>query len=276
VNDVQHALDEAGDALKASLDLAGDVLAVADAMDAQYQLRRSLSEPNAAPEQVTHLADTLLGPIISPSATYLIKAAVVLPWPSADALAAAVRDQAVRLIWRAAVSNRTVETVRRQTLALLQAVTGDAALSTAVGDTSRSADDRHALVAALVDQARPETAALAGSAVDDARDGFVGNLSRYLDALARLRDHLRARVTTAVAMTPAQTADLQTQLSRIYGAQIDLEPVVDAGLVGGVRVDVGGDVIDGSIKARLDSAREQLTGVRVEAATAASEDGSHA
>ncbi|MCL2782804.1 MAG: F0F1 ATP synthase subunit delta [Propionibacteriaceae bacterium] len=276
MNDAQVALDEAGDALKASLDLAGDVLAVAEAMDAQYQLRRSLSEPNAAPEQMAHLVDTLLGPLVSPSTVFLIRAAVAQSWPSANALAFAVRDEAVRVTWRASISNRTVETTRRQVLSLMQAATVDAGLSTAIGDTSRSLDDRQALVASLVEDAKPAVVLLTRSAVADQRDGFVANLSRYLDCLAQLRGRLRARVTTAVAMTTAQASAMQTQLSRIYGAPIDMEPVVSSGVVGGVRVDVGGDVIDGSIKARLDAAREQLTGVRIEAAQAASEDGRHA
>lgn len=275
MNEAVAALDEAGDAAKASLDLASHLLAVADAMDSQYLLRRSLSEPNATTEQLMHLVDTLFGNSVLADAVDIVKVAVQQSWPSAEALAAAIRDEAIRVAWRAAISSRAVEPARREVLALVDIIAGDQALATAVGDTSRDLVDRQALVAALVVKAKPVVALLASCAVADQRDTFAANLSGSLDCLASLRGHLRAHVTTAVAMTADQASAMEAQLRRIYGRPIDLETTIDARVVGGVRADVGGDVIDGSVRARLNIAREQLADIRIEA-TPASEENQHA
>ena len=268
-------LDQVADAVQASFSLSGELLAVAEAMDAQYLLRRSLSDPNVDAAQRQQMAETLLGPSLSPAANSLLDAAVGESWPNPEAIAWALRDQAIVQAWRAAISNGTVEQVRQQVLSVLTVVTTDPAVEIALGDASRDADARRMLAGSLVPGAGEALQLFVRTAVDDSRASFALNLDRCLDTLAALRGHQRARVTTAVALNQNQTNELVSQLSRIYGAPIDLEPVVDATVIGGVRVDAGGDVIDGSIKARLDAAREAMAAVTVVAGTA-SEDGQHA
>lgn len=256
-------LAEAAAAQAASFGLADEVLSVADAMDAQHLLRRSLSEPNTDVAQRQHLADALFGDSLSPAALDLVRAAAGQGWPSAEAMAFGLRDAAVSLTWRAAASS--AETARGQLLALIRAVTTSVPVNTAIGDASHDAESRRALALALVPDAGPAVELLVRSAISDSRETFAGNLSAYLDCLARLRGHIRAAVTTAVAMTASQVDTLMSQLSRIYGAPIDLEPAIDPSVIGGVRVNAGDDVIDGSIKSRLDAAREAMRGNQVSA-----------
>jgi len=263
VNEAVTQLNVAGDGQVPSLGLAADLMAVAEAMDSQYALRRSLSEPQASPEQLGHLVEALLGPVVSASAADLIRVAALQQWASADTLAAAVRDQAIRVAWRATIEDGELEGARLGVLKLMLTALSDVELATAIGDPTRTLEDREALVAAVVGEAHPLVAFCARSAVYDTRANFAGNLDHYLNELARLGNRLRARVTTAVPMTPAQTAEMTTQLTRIYGHRIDVEAIVDERVIGGVRVDIGGDVIDGSMKARLETARQALTSVPV-------------
>ena len=266
-----NRLDEVADAGQASFALAGDLLAVAEAMDAQYLLRRSLSDPNVDVEQRKHLAEALLGTSLSPGAIMLVQAAVEQPWRNADAMAWAIRDEAVRQVWRATVADRSVEQVREQVYSLLLLASSDPAVSTALNDSSRDVAARQSLAMSLVAADGQAMHLLVRSAAQDPRGSFAVNLDGYLQSLAELRGRLRARVTTAVALRQNQIDDLVSQLTRIYSTPIDLEPVVDADVIGGVRVDAGGDVIDGSVIARLDAAREAMATVTVTAGKA-SED----
>jgi len=265
-------LDEVADGATASIGLASEMLSVATAMDAQYLLRRSLSEPNTDAHRREALVDALLGSAVSPQAITLIKSAVALEWPSSEALAQAIRDLAVRVAWRATVASGSADSDRVGVLGLMVLASTNRGVAAALGDATRDASDRQALAVALATDAGPIPLLMAQSAVDDQRAGFVDNLSNYLDVLADLRGHRRARVTTAVPLTSSQQETLLGELARIYGRPIDLEPVVDQQVIGGVRVDADGDVIDGSIKARIDAAREAIAGVTVEAATASEEE----
>ena len=69
-----------------------------------------------------------------------------------------------------------------------------------------------------------------------------------------------AFVTAAVPLTEDQTARLKRSLNRIYGREVSTHLEVDGSLVGGIRVQVGDEVIDGSVAAQLESLRRRMSG----------------
>jgi F-type H+-transporting ATPase subunit delta len=77
---------------------------------------------------------------------------------------------------------------------------------------------------------------------------------------AELRSRLIATVTATVPLTEEQRDRLAAALRRIYGAELHLNVQLDPDLVGGIRVEIGDEVIDGSVVARLDEARRRLVG----------------
>ena len=85
-------------------------------------------------------------------------------------------------------------------------------------------------------------------------------LAAYLDLAAKRRDELTALVTVAAALTEQQAARLRTQLETMYGKSVSLQTVVDPHVLGGIRVQVGDEVMDGTISARIDQARRHVTG----------------
>lgn len=87
--------------------------------------------------------------------------------------------------------------------------------------------------------------------VDAARPGAFPVLSRFqrLVRLDRLKH--RADVTSAAPLPPDIRALLEAGVARLYGPGIVMSFTEDPALLGGVRVAVGSDVYDGSVKARL-------------------------
>jgi F-type H+-transporting ATPase subunit delta len=62
---------------------------------------------------------------------------------------------------------------------------------------------------------------------------------------------LLVKVTSAIALDAAQTEQLKASLKRRFKREIELETQVDASLLGGVVIDTGSEVIDGSARGRL-------------------------
>jgi F-type H+-transporting ATPase subunit delta len=74
------------------------------------------------------------------------------------------------------------------------------------------------------------------------------------------RDQLVAVVQTAQRLTSAQSAALAERLQSGYKRKIAVNQVVDPTLLGGVRITIGDDVIDGTVRARLDDLRLRIAG----------------
>ncbi len=85
-------------------------------------------------------------------------------------------------------------------------------------------------------------------------------VERLSDEASRRRGRSVARVTTAVALTPDQERQLTDVLGRLYGRTIGLQVTVDPSVLGGLIVQVGDEVIDGSIAHRLETAERRLVG----------------
>jgi F-type H+-transporting ATPase subunit delta len=80
---------------------------------------------------------------------------------------------------------------------------------------------------------------------------------------AMLDDHrgvAHATVTTAVALTDDERTAIARQLSTMTGKQVDITPVVDESIIGGVVARIGDQLIDGSTKTKLTALKRRLEG----------------
>ncbi len=72
---------------------------------------------------------------------------------------------------------------------------------------------------------------------------------------------LEATATTAVAMTPEQEKSLHEKLEKLTGKTIDLKTKVDAKVLGGIRLDIEGTELDGTVRSRLAALRRDIASV---------------
>lgn len=88
--------------------------------------------------------------------------------------------------------------------------------------------------------------------------GYVAILS-HLQRLVKLAlDRRSGRVESTVTLSPDQQASVLANLSRKYGTGLNIEFAQNPTLLGGMRVQVGSDVYDGTVRARLDGLRESF------------------
>jgi F-type H+-transporting ATPase subunit delta len=89
--------------------------------------------------------------------------------------------------------------------------------------------------------------------------GYLGILDSFSRLVANEINGQRALVESATQLTPAIAVELQASLSKKYGRALNLEFNVNPELLGGIRVKVGSDVWDGSVKARLEALKNSLS-----------------
>lgn len=89
--------------------------------------------------------------------------------------------------------------------------------------------------------------------------GYLGILDSFSRLVANEINGQRALVESATQLTPSIAVDLQISLSKKYGRTLNLEFNVNPELLGGIRVKVGSDVWDGSVKARLEALKNSLS-----------------
>ena len=78
-------------------------------------------------------------------------------------------------------------------------------------------------------------------------------MRELVDQAAQRQDKVVAIVKSAVPLTDEQTDRLVGALSRIYRRQVAVHVEVEPALIGGISVQVGDEVIDGSVAGRLES-----------------------
>ena len=88
---------------------------------------------------------------------------------------------------------------------------------------------------------------------------------RYIDILQNYKRLLRleiekrhARIESATELSPKAAFDIGARLKRKYGEDLTTEFVVDPTLLGGIRVRVGSDVWDGTLRNRLERLQQEL------------------
>jgi len=81
--------------------------------------------------------------------------------------------------------------------------------------------------------------------------GYLAILSHFQRLVKLDLDRRTARVQSAVPLAEPQQASIQANLARRYGDGLVFDFTRQADLIGGLRVQVGSDVFDGSVQARL-------------------------
>ncbi len=85
------------------------------------------------------------------------------------------------------------------------------------------------------------------------RRGVLAILKQFQRLVRLDRDRHAARVESAAPLPEALRAEVAAGVTRTYGPGIDTSFAENPALIGGMRVKVGSDVYDGSVRARLDS-----------------------
>ncbi len=196
---------------------------------------------------------------MSAVAVSVLEVAIGQNWRSGLALVGVVDRQGVRAVLLTAEQAGTLDEVEETLFRFGRIVDSDHRLRTTLADRNAPLAARAGLVTTLLRGKVPdETVALAQRAVAARDHTFDLTLESYLQISAALRRRSVATVVVAHPLSADQEARLQAALTAQMGRPVNLMVVVDPNLVGGVRVEIGDEIIDGSMAGRFDAARRQL------------------
>lgn len=253
--EVETRLNGGSDAARTGQEL----FEVAQLVRAEPGLRRVVTDASMDAEPKQGLVRQVLAGKVDPSTLDVVVSAVGRKWTRPRDLA----DVLERLGEVATVGSAGTETARLadELFAVAQTVSSNPALRDALGDASRSADDRSSLVRSLLEgKALPATVTLVTQALAGTYRTVGTALAEYQKVAASVAGKSVATVHVAHPLAAEDRKRLADGLSRQYSRPIHLNVVVDPTVVGGVKVEIEDDVIDATVAGRLDDVRRKLAG----------------
>lgn len=239
--------------------LGEQLFALVDALDSSGSLRRTLTDPSAAGDAKAGLVARLLGaadPRVVEAASGLVRAR----WSAEGDLADAVEQLAFAAVLASAEAEGTLEQVAEELFRLGRALVGQREVRRLLYEDSVHAQARGDLADRLMNgTGATATRVLARRAAVAPRGRrYVATIGHLEDLIAERRSRTVATVTSAAALDATQQRRLGDILARAYGREMQVQVLVDPHVLGGLRVQVGPEVIDATVLARLADARRRL------------------
>jgi F-type H+-transporting ATPase subunit delta len=240
--------------------LGDELFAVAGLLDAQAGLRRTLSDPTREAQAKAGLVQELLGSRIAPTTLELVRGLASARWSDPADLADAAEQLAALTIIEIAEQDHKLDDLEDELFRFGRIVNAEPELRSALSSPFIAAERKHELLDALLGgKVTGPTLRLVTQAADQARGRSLdASLDEYARLAAERRERLVAEVHVAVALTAAQRRRLAAALAASYGHDVHLNIVLDPRVIGGMSVQISGELIDGSMASQLAGLRRRL------------------
>jgi len=240
-----------------SIDTARELFAAAHAVGESSHLSGALADPAAPAAARQNVVAAVFGGF-SQDVQNVLKTVVAERWSNADELIDGIQELAIRA---AAIADPKAD-IEGELFSFSRVIAQNSELELALGSRLGGEDAKVALVERLLSGGvSTGTSVIVSSLVRQPRDRRVRQLlSRATNIVSSQRGRVVATVHSASPLSEAQRTRLSAALSSRYEGQVSLNVVIDPAVVGGLRVQIADDVIDGSISARLADLRQKLAG----------------
>jgi len=242
--------------------LGDELFAVVGLLDTEHGLRRALSDPGKPAAEKGAVAASLLHGRVTGRTEALVAAAAESRWATSGDMVDAIEQLAIEAMVIAADADDALDDLEDGLFRFGRVVTGQPDLRAALASTSLPADRKQGLLDALLaGKVTPVTLRLISQMVTHPRGRpLIVALDMCASIAARRREQLIAVVRSAVELSEAQLTRLAEALAASYGRRVHLNVVIDPSVVGGISVQIGDELIDGTVASRLAAVRRKLAG----------------
>jgi F-type H+-transporting ATPase subunit delta len=222
-------------------------------------LRRVATDASVEADAKAGLVGDLFRSAVGSDALDLLQQAARHRWTSPRDLADVLEHLGVVAVIRGAGDDGS--RISDELFSVRRLVDGNDDLRSALSDPARSAADKGGLLGRLLEgKVQHATLLLVAQAVSGAHGAIDTALEDFQHLAAEANDELLATVRTARELGDGERDRLVRALSQQYGTTVHLQVVVDSRVIGGLRVEIGDDVIDGTVSGRLEDAQRRLAG----------------
>ena len=241
--------------------LGDELFAVTGLLDSEAALRRTLADPTRDARAKVALAQGLLDGRIGAPALDLVGALVGERWSESADLADACEELAALSLVEVAERDGSLDDVEDELFRFGRVVNAEPELRIALSDPFFPAERKRELLGALLrGKVNGITMRLVTQAAVQPRGRTLdASLDEFAHLAAERRERLLAEVHVAIALTAEQRRRLGAALAAAYGHDVQLNVVLDPQVIGGISVQIAGEIIDGSTASRLAELRRRLT-----------------
>lgn len=246
--------------LGSDLSFATDLFVAAEAISSSAQLRGILSDPSTERETKNALIERVFGGKVGTGSVEFVKKVAALRVSRSIDLVVILEQLGVHAAAAVAANTSVLDAVQSELFGFQQVVSSDRELQFALSNKSAPNEAKLQLVDTLVTgKVNAVTQALISQAVGAVRGRRIAIvLDQFGKQVAAYGDSLVATVTVSSALDTNQVERLRSSLAKTYGQQIRLNVEVDSSIIGGMVVQIAGEIIDGSVSSRLQNLKLQL------------------
>ena len=241
--------------------MADDLFGVSAVLGREPGLRRVATDVSVTPEAKGRLVRDLFANQLDEASVELVAKAAGLRWAATRDLAYALEHLGIVAAVKGAEATGQADALEDELFGFGRLVVESPDLRDALSDPARSVEDKRQLLHGLLEgRATAATIRLAEQAVAGTHRTVAVAIEEYQKVAAEHRNRLVATVRVAREVGDADLQRLQGALAGQYDRPLHLNVVVDPEVIGGMKVEIGDDVIDGTVASRLDDARRRLAG----------------
>ncbi|WP_104092417.1 F0F1 ATP synthase subunit delta [Arthrobacter sp. GMC3] len=247
----------------ASITLAQDLFGILGLLDSNAGLRRALTDPARESGEKAALVSTLIGGKVSPEAESAFAGLVASRWSSArdigDALEVLAATSAIAVAEGQGDGSANLDKLEEELFTFIRVVGSSHDLQRALDDAQATDAAKSALALKVVPNASAVSALLIRQAVVSPR-GLkpTALVQRFVELVAKRQQRWIASVSVTRDLSAEQFTRLQAGLNNLYGRQLKINVNIDPTLVGGIKVEVGDEVVDATAATRLAELRRRL------------------
>jgi F-type H+-transporting ATPase subunit delta len=256
----QELLDEAAGRGQQAIDqVEADLEEFARLLVHQVRLRKALADPGLPPEPKRALLTELGGGRLDQASVELLATAAAHQRVRLREFPALLAALAAMAAFTGADKAGQLEQLESELFGVATMVEREPPVRSALTNPGLPVENKRALVADLLSGAGKRTAALADLLVELHEGHGVDTVAKeWAEAAAARRNRVVAEVRSAVELDDQRRARLAEALTRVLGKPVVLQTIIDETILGSVVVRVGDELFDGSIRSRLEQAREAL------------------